>query len=243
MDSLNRFQALIRHPEYCREVRPHLPQTHGLLDFMSEIAEKRLTQKQWNDFVEGYVVIRRWGLGSFVDPNDESQIASEMVKLRSGDHSIFANDLRCQDADQYDAQIDPGHLSPIILYVDLHQPDSYLKEQFIQKLQEERKKSGITSQREKPNRENIWQVWDLRETHKKKFREIASILCGESDDPVSDDTAKAACDRLQDAYQKAVRFIKEVGDARNTSITYEAVEASLIRDINMLFHQVSLIRS
>lgn len=210
---------------------------------MSEIAAKRVTDRQWRQFVESYVVIRRWGLDHFVDPNDEAQIVSELIKLQNRDNSIFFNDLRYQDADRHESQIDPGKFSFVAIYIDLHQPDIYLKEQFIQKVHAERKKYGITSRRSKASEEDIWRVWDMREVQKKGFREIAGNLCGQFGNPVDDDPAKRACDRLQRAHKKAARFIKEVGDSRNPSITYEVVETSLIRDIKALFQKVSRIRS
>jgi len=210
---------------------------------MSDIAAKRLSDEQCREFVEGYVVIRRWGLDHFVDPSDEVQVARELNRLRDGDHSIFAKDLRYQDGEQYEPHIDPGHLTPITMYVDLHQPDTYLKENFLQKLRDERTNRNIITRRDKQSQVDIWQVWDLREAHKNDFREIASVLCGESGDPVRDENAKKVCDRLQDAFHKAVRMIKEVGDSRNKSVSYEVVEVSLVRDIKELFQQVNRIRA
>ena len=239
MNPVDRFQALIRHPEYRRDARRYIPTLKiGLLNFVSEIALGHVSKERWREVVNGYTVLRTWGLDHAVDPDDQEQIAAVLAALRAGDFSIFTADLRIYDADSHEDKIDPGHGCRISLYVDLERSLPELKQLFAKKISEKRQERGVKPKQIKPLSADPWKVWDKKIPGTSLWKVTRTIFQVRGK-PEDSEKAKQAYEKVQRAHRRAVAMIREVGASRNQAITKEAVAASLTQGIRTLLHQVS----
>ena len=77
MTPVDRFQALIRHPDYIRDAKlPCLKiLKNGILSYMFARSNKNVSEKPGGDAIEGYAVLRSWGLNYAVDPEDPKETA------------------------------------------------------------------------------------------------------------------------------------------------------------------------
>ena len=243
MNPVDRFQALIRHPDYRRDATLYNPTLKiGLLNFVSEISVGQVSQERWREYVESYTFLRTWGLSRRVDPDNQEQVAAAQGVLQTGDVSIFWADPRFQDADRREDTIDPGRVCLISIYVDLERPMSELQTLFAAKVNEKRKEQGIKVKRTKPHGVDPWTVWDKMQPPGNTLLKITRTLCHVRGNPAYDPGTKRAYEQVTRAYQKAVAMIKEVGRSRNKALTEEAVEASLVKGIRMLFRTVNEMR-
>lgn len=244
MTLVNRFQALIRHPDYRRDAKLYIPTLKiGLLNSMSEIAYGNMSEERWCKVVKGYTFLRIWGLDHVVDPNNQEQIAAVLGALRAGDVSIFWADPRSHDADNHEEKIDPGRGSLLRIYVNLERPTSELRALFATMVNKKRKEQGISVKRTKPHGVSPWTVWDMMQLPDNNPLKITRALCRVSGNPAYDEKTKQAYGQVTRAYQKAVAMIEEVGASRNKALTENAVESSLTLAIRSLFKKVSQIGS
>lgn len=240
MNPVDRFQALIRHPDYRRDARLYGPTLKGgLLDFMSEISGGHLSKERWREYVKGYTVLRSWGLDHAIDPENPAHIAAVLDALRAGDDSIFRDDLRVQDADKHEDAIDPKPRCFYNITVDLERPNSELQTIVARMVKKERKRRRITPKRTKPHGIDPWDVWDMKQVCGCSLLKITGTLCQVQGNPAYEPKTKRAYEQVTRAFQKAIAMIEEVGTSRNKALTEEIVEDSLMRDIRALFEQVS----
>lgn len=243
MNPVDRFQALIRHPDYRRDATLYIPTLKiGLLNFVSEISIEGMSEDRWREVVKAYTFLRTWGLNRPVDPVNQEQVTAAQGALIDGDVSLFKADLQYQDADQREDKIDPGRGCHISLYVNLERPDSELKTFFLTKVNEKRKERGITSKRTKSFKVDPWAVWDKMQVLRNNLLHTTRTLCRLRGKPESSTKMKRAYSRVQRAYEAAGAMIKEVGASRNKTITEEFVAASLVKGIRMLFRTVREMR-
>jgi len=117
MNPIDRFQALIRHPDYRRDARLYIPTLKiGLLDFVSEISVGQVSQERWRERVKAFTFLRTWGLSRSVDPDNQEQVAAAQGALQTGDVSIFWANPQFQDAGRREDTIDPGRLFLIMIF-------------------------------------------------------------------------------------------------------------------------------
>jgi hypothetical protein len=242
MKPIDRFQALIRHPDYRRDARLYIPTLKiGLLNFVSEIAAQQVSEERWRQLVKGYTFLRIWGLGRAVDPENPEQIAALLRALCAGDVSIFKADLRGYIAAEHEDKIDPGTGCYINICMDLERPTSELQTLFSMMIKRERKERRITPKRTKPHGVDPWTVWDMKQVRGNNFLKITRTLCHVQGNPAYDPKVKQSYEQVKRAHQKAVAMIKEVGTSCNKALTEEIVEASLAQAIRALFERVSKI--
>lgn len=240
MNPVDRFQALLRHPDYRRDAKLYIPALKiGLLNFVSEIAQGSVSTERWRQIVKGYTFLRTWGLDHAVDPENTAQVTAVLNALYAGDVSVFKFDLRFQDAIKREGAIDPGHGCVISLYVDLETPMPDLKKLFAAKVNEMRNERVILPKKTKRHKADPWTVWDKMQEPGSNYLKITRSLFGVKGNPSYDEKTKQAYAQVTRAYRKAQALIKEVGASRNETITEKAVAASLTQGIRGLLQKFS----
>ena len=232
MKPVDRFQALIRHPDYRSD-----PRLQGRSRFdwdqydLPGLMAKSGPFGHWNEeWWRGKCEYERflgiWGLTHAVDPKNHEKVEVELNALRAGDVSIFKDDLRGHDGseDYGNPDSDQGHFFSII--VDLEQPTGELLELIRKMIDTKRRERGIRTKRTKPRGVDPWDVWDKMQVPGNTLLKIARALFNVKGNPAYDEETKKAYDQVQRANRKAVSLIEEVGMRRNKPDTEETIEAA-----------------
>lgn len=232
MNQVDRFQALIRHPDYHSD--PRLADMLRLGDmwnpFTTLFSPSRNTFRL-NECVPAWIkhhdFLRVWGLKRPVDPDNPEEIAAALEALHAGNDSIFEDDFRGYEMYEYQGKPDQHPERYLTIAVDLGCPNEELKEFFVATINKKRNELGINRTQMKEHLADPWKVWDLERLHGKTYSDIARAIDGTARKPADDPEVKASIERVRRAYLKASAMIDEVGRRRKTAVTEEIMERQL----------------
>jgi len=233
MNPVDRFQATIRHPDYRNDPRLSLREKNefGRFDLPSLFSEggplSRFNKEWCLRYAEYCHFLRIWGLRHAVYPGNSEEVAATLNDLRTGDASIFTDDLRGYDGseDRYTPNSDHGHF--LTINVDLERPTGELLELIGRMIDSKRRESRIKTKRTKSHGADPWDVWDKMQVPRNNLLKITHSLFKVNGNPTYDEKTKRVYDRVKRAYSKAISMIEEVGMSRNKVPSREVMEASL----------------
>ncbi len=220
MNPVDRFQALIRHPD-CRKFArsPHIQLLKLGLDafLLSRTFESH--RCSLDEAVGAINFLRVWSINYFVNPGDTLHVKAEQDALHAGNALIFKHDLRARVASEEDAQRNPDHGHLLTIRVDLKTPTPELKVLIAAIIDKERKLRGVSKRKRKEHKLNPWRVWDMMQEPGNNLLKITHTLYGEQEHPAYHPETNKIYSQVKRAYMKAESLIKEVGGSRSKPLT------------------------
>lgn len=222
MNPVDRFQALIRHPDYRRHAS--LPSIQHLKLGLDNFLLTRIFESNESSHDEGVkaiTLLRTWGLDRTVDPGDEGNIAAVFDALKTHKASIFNHDLRARIVGGQRGKKGCGSGRFLTISVDLQSPTVELLPIVAVLINKERERQEIKTKRTKQHEVDPWKVWDMMQVPGNNLLKITRIIFGVQGNPTYDDDGEMtrSYKKVQRAYRKAESLIKEVGMSRSKPLT------------------------
>jgi hypothetical protein len=224
MNQVDRFQALIRHPDYRNDTRrADRLKFDPFYGGLSRLFPRELTPsaaKAWCHRKTNYCdFIRVWGIAHPVDPENPKEISEALKALRSGDGSIFSNDFRVYETSELNGKPDQSTERHLTISVDLGRPTDELQQLFRTIVNRRRKEQDIKKNANRGFNAGPWKVWDEYQTNGNNLLKVARDLFGVKKNPTNDDRAMQVYRKVQRAHLEAVAMIEEVGRRRKVAAT------------------------
>lgn len=198
MNPINRFQAIIRHPEYRSDPRLSLRWTLNW-DVPDQDADGKRNHLAF---------LLSWGITKAVRLENKEEVYETLRDLENGHPWIFINQTLVVDP----AQLHSGPLMNIP--VDLKRPTNELLKELRWLIDSERKKRKILRTRTRPHMIDPWGTWDQMQIPGNTLFGIARSMSREAD--WHWETAQYHL-QIRRAYKKAVSMIEEVGQCRRNN--------------------------
>ncbi|MGE0469632.1 MAG: hypothetical protein AB7L09_12715 [Nitrospira sp.] len=245
MDPLDRFQALIRHPDYHRNIPLSLIRSlkNGLRPFLLTglLSETRIPLE---DKIRAVQLLEEWGIHHTVDPGaSKDQYEEEITKLKSGSKvSLFKDDPRARITDGKSPQSEKDQQCFLTITLDLRTPSSKLVPLLESIIARERGNRKVKIRKRDEHKVDPWIVWDLMQTPGNTLLKITRQLFPVSGNPAhddSDDNPIAACyAKVKRAYQKAESLIKEVGNTRSNRLSGDQAIAKSVVELSLACNEL-----
>jgi hypothetical protein len=231
MDPLDRLQALIRHPDYCRIVNH--PSLRRLQQGLDSYLIERLWDKDDNyiNAIQGLSLLRVWGIDRTVDPGNKDRLMAEMNGLQSKTNPVFKDDLRARIVDLPSRQTTEGKNRFIAIMVDLKAPTVRLLPIIAAIINRERTKRSIKVGKKVPCELNPRDIWDRMQLPGNNLlritRELFRVHGNLNYDETEGNKISACYEKVKRAYHRAKSLIEEVGKSRREPLTDEEATIDL----------------
>jgi hypothetical protein len=226
MDPVDRFQALIRHPDYRNDPRLEDVLTFELTGFEFKKAfelgidvrylgryfpHDELCKPEWWQRLCAYVdFLECWGLCHGVDYKNPATVSVVLAAFRTGDDSIFTDDIRSYDTERGYIAMPTSSNITLSFSVDLLRPTKELVALFCKRIDTEKKRLETPTKRTKPRGIDVWQVWDGMQAPGMNLHRLAKTRHPGEESHAYSAPVKATYAQMARAHDHAVAMIKAV---------------------------------
>ncbi|MBI4001063.1 MAG: hypothetical protein HY348_04690 [Nitrospira defluvii] len=205
LSEIDRFEALIRHPQFqneMRELEGHIPSND-----LSAINKVCSLKRRWGlrlgvelcapDWIEDTRrAITHEGKRVFIDDAIEAGIM-----LACSGESVIRDEMLCG--------IEPGQ-NFIWMRINLQHPLTTLVDQFKGIVVQRKFNCGFQDRRIRGHQVSIWGVWDKHKIEGKTLLRVAQEECGLKENPAYSSEVKRVFEAVRIAYAKAESILEQI---------------------------------